>query len=245
MKIYRISLNEAGTALDSYLRNGEMTELYSDVYRSLRRAITQKSRELKELYLDQNRKYQFDVELGLFLFELFWKQDGFYFGLGSDPDFWRYLTVCTAPEPVFWRWKTTRERYLTKTRNYYRTLWWYVYLSWQGSVEATRQVLLSPNFSTDTILNLVDRSGKKGFCLDVTRSLMNLFSILPSEMMTLPERDFFRTVMVLNTARMVVIDPTLTEDGAGGYVLSLLEDSGISREDLLKVLGGSNEGRDY
>ena len=109
MKVYRKSLNEANTILDSFLKSGEETELYSDPYIQMRTALEVKSPELKELYLDKGRKYSFDVELGLFLFELLRAQDWFFPGTGSDTDFWRYMAVCTAPKPVYWRWKESRE----------------------------------------------------------------------------------------------------------------------------------------
>ena len=49
--------------------------------------------------------------------------------------------------------------YKKGVRLYSGKLWWYIHLSWQGDLEQTKSILI--NNSTDTILQIVERPGKK------------------------------------------------------------------------------------
>ncbi len=95
-----------------------------------------------------------------------------------------------------------------------------VYLSyWQGSVEATREVL--KDNSTDEILQLVDRCGRGGYRVGLYRELMKKNSEL--DVVLRRQKQVFRKMMVLNTARVQVLEPELTPGGNRGYVDSLSE----------------------
>ena len=104
-------------------------------------------------------------------------------------------------------------------RLWLRVLWWYIYLSWQGSEEETIAVL--KDNSTDEILQLVDRCGRGGYRVDLYREMMLKNSQLdPAERR---KKQLFRKMMVLNTARVQVMEPELTVGGNKGYVESLSE----------------------
>ena len=96
-------------------------------------------------------------------------------------------------------------------------LWWYIYLSWQGSEKDTITVL--KDNSTDEILQLVDRCGRGGYRVDLYRALMLQNSKL--DPIDRRRRQLFRKMMVLNTARVQVIEPELTVGGNIGYAESL------------------------
>ncbi|MCF0260922.1 MAG: hypothetical protein HUJ54_13765 [Erysipelotrichaceae bacterium] len=234
MKISRITTQKAEPILEAFLSTEEEFDLLSRSYLEIRSLLNSKAEELKPQLSLPGGRYRFDVELGIYLYQWLAAQEWFTPGLGNDPDFWRYLTVCVAPQVVKMRWDDTDKYYLMKSRNYFRTVWWYIYLSWNGDIQMTREMLLSGNFTTDTVLNLVDRCGKKGFCRELTRWLMIYYSRLPKTVLQKRDRDLFRSIMTLNTARMVVIEPTLYAGQAQGYVKDLFKDSGI---DINKYLG--------
>ena len=113
---------------------------------------------------------------------------------------------------------------------------WRLHLSWQGNIKSTEQILESCNFSTDTILNLEERTGRNGTYIDVYRMIMYFYGNLPAS--TIDEFNkrirkndkhatLFRTIMKLNTAKSVVIDPALYLGGTIEYVKSLYTDAGV------------------
>ena len=101
-------------------------------------------------------------------------------------------------------------------------MWWYFYLSFNHDVDTTKEMLLSEYFSTDTILNLVERTGRCGTNISVYRAIMNKYAPLEDVV----DKDF-RNVMKLNTAKAVVIEPVFSEGGVSGYVDSLFEELSI------------------
>lgn len=98
-----------------------------------------------------------------------------------------------------------------------RVLWWYIYLSWQGSEDATIETLKEN--STDEILQLVDRCGRGGYRVDLYRELMRKNGLV--EIAERRKNQLFRKMMVLNTARVQVLEPELTTGGNRGYVETL------------------------
>ena len=84
-------------------------------------------------------------------------------------------------------------------------------------------MLLSKVFSTDTILNLVERTGRCGTNISVYRDIMEKYSALNK----VADKDF-RNVMKLNTAKAVVIEPVFSVDGIPGYVKTLFDDLSLN-----------------
>ena len=179
--------------------------------------------------------YYVDSHLGLELYEYLWNQPGFSMRIAANDGFWRYLSLAIAPDVVAQRWgKDNSDHYWSKpTRIWFRSIWWYVHLAWQGDMESTRKVLETSFFTTDTILNFEERNGRKGTCVDAYREIIKLYSIVPEEIVRQNGRgktgsdDLFRVVMKLNTAKMMVMEPALCANGEKGYALSLFKDAGV------------------
>jgi hypothetical protein len=76
--------------------------------------------------------------------------------------------------------------------------------------------------TTDEIVQMVERSGKFGYRIDVSRAIMKYYG----EMEKQKKKDhpgIFRKVMKLNTARTRVIEPSLMDGGETAYVKELFE----------------------
>jgi len=179
--------------------------------------------------------YDFDVQLGLKLYEYLDTQTWFSLRVASNDGFWRYLSVCVVPDVVAQRWgKDNSDHYYSKpTRIWLRSLWWYVYLSWQGSLDSTEIVLTTKHFTTDTLLNFVERTGRKGACIEAYRKIILYYSKVSeqdfrkfSENKKEKNDDIFRVVMKLNTAKMLVMEPALCV-GEEGYAKALYKDAGV------------------
>ena len=179
-------------------------------------------------------RYYLDVHMGLALSD-YLRHRGFTLRQASDDGMWRFLTLKVVPHLVARRWPgDTGEHYYSRpTRNWLRSIWWYVYLSWQGDAGSTEKVLVSPNFSTDTILNLEERTGRKGTYVEVYRQIMYRYSIIPVDRLkdinarlgrTDRHASLFRAVMKLNTARCLSLEPSLYPGGTGEYVKSLFNE---------------------
>ena len=88
------------------------------------------------------------------------------------------------------------------------------HLSWQGDEESTREIL--KDNSTDEILQLVDRCGRDGYRVDLYREIMKQYAEMD---VTERRKDqVFRKMMVLNTAKVQVIEPALVDGGEIKYV---------------------------
>lgn len=190
-------------------------------------------KELKEKY---SRDYDIDIHFGIFLYNYLEEISSFNMRTASDDGFWRYLSLKVVPDLVTDRWDKDNEAHFWKRGNkiWLRTLWWYIYLSWQGSVQKTLDVIESTGFTTDTILNLIDRSGK-GYYIGVYRYIMYFHSRVPKEDLmefnkntVTKSESLFRVIMKLNTARTKVIEPALYRGGESEYVRSLFNDMGIN-----------------
>lgn len=186
-----------------------------------------------------NKEYFIDYKFGLMLYDYLNNTHNMSVRTAADDGFWRYLSLKVCPHLIEKRWgKDNEGRYWSRpSRIWFRQIWWYIHLSWQNDFETTEEVLKSTRFSTDTILNLVERTGgRKGTYIEVYKYIMYYYQyISESEMkrfkslLNLKDRkgDLFRIVMKLNTAKIMVVEPALCEGGIAGYVRSLFEDAGI------------------
>lgn len=167
----------------------------------------------------KNYSYQLDLQFGIKLYTTLNEKYGMNVRLASTDGIWRYLSTCVVPDLVAKRYgKDHPDRFWKKPKRLWlRVLWWYIYLSWQGSEAATIEIL--KDNSTDEILQLVDRCGRGGYRVDLYRAMMKKNSqIDPAERR---KKQLFRKMMVLNTARVQTVEPSLTEGGNTGYVDSL------------------------
>ena len=144
------------------------------------------------------------------------------------------MSLKVVPHLVAERWgKDNESHYWSLPRRIWlKQLWWYVHLAWRKDEHNTRKIIESPNCSTDTILNFVERSGKNGTCVDAYRWIIYFYSLIPSAVLSEYNKgrktdDLFRVVMKLNTARMMVAEPGLCAGGYEGYARKLFSDAGI------------------
>ncbi len=239
MKVKSLNRGEAQAAMNDWISNyPRLPQIESD-YEMLRKVIqtmnwTVRNEAEKSEY--GKKDYYVDVHLGVLLYEYFRIQQWFTMRTAADDGFWRYLSVKVVPDVVAQRWGRDNESHYwsRNTRIWLRSIWWYVHLSWQGSSDATLKILDSPHFSTDTILNFEERSGRNGTYVEAYRSIIYYYSRVSEEDVKAYSRghksgsdDVFRVVMKLNTAKMMVMDPALCDGGVDAYARSLYEDVGV------------------
>ena len=102
------------------------------------------------------------------------------------------------------------------SESWLKNIWWYIHLSWNNDEQTTHDIIR--NNTTDTILNLVERPGL-GYYVDVYREIMKRYS-------DCNDRDLFRKVLKLNTARLLTTSPELVDGGIEAYVEGLFRTAG-------------------
>lgn len=137
----------------------------------------------------------------------------------ADAGFWKYIAVCVIPDVIAERFGVSANlkdhTYKQKRRIYPLSLWWYIHLTWQGNRENTYKAILYN--TTDTILNLVERSGTMGYNVDLYRSIIKHTSERKISSST------FRKIMVLNTAYSKTVEPDLFDGNIDAYVRGLFD----------------------
>ncbi len=165
--------------------------------------------------------YDFDVAYGFKLYEILNENVGFNNREASNNDFWNWLSVRVIPDVVHSRWGNSPEHYFQRpTRTWLKVIWWYIHICWDGSEEATYELI--KNNTTDTIQGLIERPGI-GYYVDVYHEIMKKYK-------DYQDRNLFRRVMKLNTARLMTTSPELVDGGIEAYV-----------EDLFKKASGENK----
>jgi hypothetical protein len=156
----------------------------------------------------------YDVAAGLALYRILGAA-GLDVRAAADDGVWRFLSLKVIPEIVVGRWPHAPEErfWRGRSRIWLRAVWWLVHLTWQDSEEQTQAVLA--DVTTDTIVQLVERPGRGGFRVELTRAMFRERS------RRLPSQEEFRALMKLNTARVMVTEPSFCEGGFDGYVHEL------------------------
>ena len=238
MDIKVINRGEAQKAMEEWITGYPALPGIEKAYEPIRANIQEMNRRVRQAAegLDDG-KYFIDAHLGLALYEYLWSIPGFSLRVAANDGFWRYLSVKVAPDVVAQRWgKDNNDHYWSKpTRIWFRSLWWYVHLSWQGDYEKTKELLETSFFTTDTILNFEERNGRKGTCVEAYREIIKTYSQIPESVIKQFSRrkssnsdDLFRVVMKLNTAKMMVMEPALYNGGESSYARALFEDAGVN-----------------
>lgn len=172
-------------------------------------------------HLESNKsgaKYKFDLNFGLDLYILLQKKYNFTIREASKDEIWIYISMRVIPDIVVARWGFTESRFFKESRRIWlKTIWWYIHLSWQNNRENTYDTLSS--FSTDEIVQLVERVGPFGYRRDLTRELMLQMG---EKNILNTNRNFFRQAMKLNTARLKLVEPSLFPGGPKKYVEELI-----------------------
>ncbi len=208
-----------------------------DNYRSIRSLILEAYENAKESAKNAGAKsdYKTDLIFALSMYKTL-KEYGMNERLASDDQIWVYLCTQVVPDIVSDRYKgsyvysgdkrirvNVNEDRMWKTsrRIYLKTLWWYIYLSLQPGLtideELSKTYDVLKNNTTDTIVQIVERSGRAGYRVDLYRKLIKYYSAVNSK----DKEKLLRQVMVLNTSRTVSIEPELCKGGNEGYVKEL------------------------
>lgn len=238
MNIKTLNRAESQSAMKEWIQNYPKIPEFDKNYTSIREEICRFNNEVrsKSENISGKRDYYIDVHLGILLYDYLWRVQGFNLRVAANDDFWRYLSIKVVPDVVADRWgKDNESHYWSKpVRIWLRSIWWYVHLSWQGDMDSTAKVLEANCFSTDSILNLEERSGRKGTFIDVYRYIMYYYSRVPQNKLDefnnntqTKHEDLFRVIMKLHTAKSIVIDPALYLGGQKEYVRSLFADVGV------------------
>ena len=188
-----------------------------------------------EAYLEGTKigdGYSIDLTVGLRLFELLNPGDGFSLVMANDDDFWRYLSCKVFPDITYERYpkpakddiRLNKKRFYLHTRRIWlKTLWWYVFLSWQGDSEKTREVL--KDFGTDTISDFIERTGQ-GYRIHLYRQLMRAYAGVQNKSAVL-----FNSIQKQNLVNCRTVEPALVENAEKGYIEGLFKQLSIGDED--------------
>lgn len=212
----------------------------SGKYKDLRHDLLicfEKAKEIEKV-VKKSSKYAFDLEFGLKAYRVLEKY-GFNSRYASIDKIWCYISLNIIPDVIIYRFynpnnpTALHDHFWKKSRRIYpKTLWWYIYLSLSNDDSsemeqdnATRRMLL--NNDTDTILQVVERSGDYGYRRDLYYEILKQYSLL---MIKNPVPDFLRKVLILNTARSKVVEPALHTGGIPGYVVALFAYFGVCIE---------------
>lgn len=204
-------------------------------YRTLRSELIKAWRETeKEINSSSENKrrtsYLTDLVFGIKLYRIM-QEKGMDIRMASYDQIWTYLGMAVVPEITMERFGDNdpekpgfhipeEHYYIKSVRIYLKSLWWYIYLSLRfdkngkEDLAETREMLWDQ--TTDTILQLVERSGREGYRVDVYREIMKFYCDHPEI-----SSAAFRHVMILNTARSKIMEPDFTEGGCEGYVKEL------------------------
>lgn len=189
---------------------------------SIHLALRQDLKEISTSVLAEDpgaKEYAYDLAFAVPFYETITKKYGMTERYASNDGIWRYLSVKVVPDIVLSRWGHRDARFWKESRRIWlKALWWYIHLSWQGNAESTMMIL--KDNTADVLVQLVERPGPQGYRVDVSRKIMKTLASVPgvSNRATL-----FRKIMVLNTARLKVIEPALCNEGVAGYVRQLFE----------------------
>ena len=237
MKWKEINIDESKTEFENYCSTRIIHDdaYFSDDYASMRKDIVRLfSESLNEIGITEehigklNYSYQVDYIFGMKFYNLMCSKYGMTARIASNEKIWRYISVFIVPDIIEKRYDTSHpDRFWKKSKRLWlRCIWWYIYLSWQGSEEETLKIL--KDNSTDEILQLVDRCGRGGYRLQLYREIMRIYGEMdPSDRR---KKDVFRRLMVLNTARVQVIEPGLVSGGEEQYIKDMcnyLEITGV------------------
>lgn len=217
--------DSASALFDEHCSSGKVDcpEEYSELRDDLCTLFAQTLSEIgisPESISRKNYSYQVDYIFGLKLYTLLNNKYKMTPRTASSAGVWRFLSINVVPDIIDLRYGINHpDRYWKKAKRLWlRVLWWYIHLSWQGDESSTASVL--KDNSTDEILQLVDRCGRGGYRVELYRELMRQHAELDASERR--KSQIFRKAMVLNTARVQVIEPGLVSGGEQHYVSDLI-----------------------
>lgn len=173
-----------------------------------------------------------DVRVGLRLYQLL-NDAGFTLANANNDDVWRYIsmivfpdiTYCRYPKPAKGDGRINSKRFYAHTRRIWlKTLWWYVYLAWQGSETTTWNVL--KNNGSNIISHFIERPGR-GYRVQLFRGMMLAYSRQPDRVRT---DKLFRALTKMNVVKCRTMEPELAVGGSERYSDEIIKSFDFSRE---------------
>ena len=180
-----------------------------------------------------NDNYQIDLNVGLCLYELLSPEKGFTIVMANDDDIWRYLSCKVFPDITYERYpkpakddvRLNKKRFYLHTRRIWlKTLWWYIFLAWQGDEAKTREVL--KDFGTDTISDFIERTGQ-GYRVLVYRQLMKSYATVDNK-----SSELFNVIQKQNLVNCRTVEPSLVEGSEKGYVDFLFKQLAVGEKNV-------------
>lgn len=229
MNIKELNRTEAKKIFDTFLSSNCVTDDFIDELRNDEEYYKIREDILKLVPNDTKFGYDFDLKFALNLYSYFNKDNihDFNEAIASNYDFWRYLSLKVVPDVIEKRHGLVSSYFYDKNvRIYLSTLWWYIEMSYQGTIEDTYECL--KNFSTDYILQIVERPGRDGIYLEIIRLIIKYLSKLPSETLNKGDNNqtLLRRLMVQHTARSNNYNLVI-ENKAEKYVKELFLTCGV------------------
>ncbi|KUE73068.1 hypothetical protein AUQ37_04200 [Candidatus Methanomethylophilus sp. 1R26] len=172
----------------------------------------------------QHWDYSMDLKLAVDLYRYTVQSMGMTPAIASEDDIWIYIHMKVVPGIMYARWAGS-ERVNAKrcwsigARLWFKSLWWYIYLSMQNdSLDETYEIL--KNNGSDDIYQLLDRKGN-GYRVELCRSIMRRYGNTPNHGKILLKR-----VLKLNVLNCATIVPELYDGGLDAYVEMLFNRCG-------------------
>lgn len=194
---------------DDTFRHGSLAPGYSE----LRAAVL----DSLPLFSDSDlAEGAYDIQAGLTLYRIL-SERGFGIRHAADESIWRYLSLVVLPDYVQSRWDKDAEArfWRDRSRIWLRAVWWFVHLSWQGNEDSTRASVVG--MSTDDVVQIVERPGRRGFQVELYRAMVRAAGARP-----LKQRKI-RQLMKLNTATVIMVEPSAYRGGVSEYVKALYQ----------------------
>lgn len=198
-------------------------------YEEIRRKVIDAYEKAKATAAGDN--YNIDLSVGVCLFEILNPDRGFTLVMANDDDIWRYLSCKIFPDITYSRYpkpakddiRLNKKRFYLHTRRIWlKTLWWYIFLSWQGDSNKTKSVL--KDFGADTIGDLIERTGQ-GYRVYLYRELMKSYSTLENK-----SSDLFNMIQKQNLVECRTVEPSLVEGAEVGYIAYLFRKLSVVEE---------------
>lgn len=188
---------------------------------------------LRKSMLDEHSKLQSltpylqDLELGKIFHKVLLEMKDIDLSILTTTSFWRFIALDVIPEVIYARFSADGKVddalkahfYSKAVRIYPYDLFWYYEIFSQGTEQETFDFLSNKCFSTDTILNTIERMGRKGFRKDIYRNILIKYSTLDFSKFPSQRRNLIlRSILIQHTSKNAVFIPDCYEGGVDGYV---------------------------
>lgn len=217
--------------LVAHWRNYDPVSDFDESYNEFRQELLKTFQEtLKET--DGRMNYLVDLKVGLKLYSLLPISKKFTVSQANNDDIWRYISVKVMPDITYLRYpnpekaikdaggRLNHKRFYSQTRRIWlKSLWWYIFLSWQGNETKTYNAL--KNNKTDNINKLIETPGR-GYRLLLYRAMIAEYAKYNKNGNSSTKE--FAAFTKLNNAKCVLVEPALTPGGEQGYAHRLFKE---------------------